>query len=113
MSFIRFGEIPPGERSINFMKMSFAVNEDFTYECENFGAEFAYSRVDEKYLECGVSVFEIDDNGKPIALNDGLKKALDFRLKEKCVCYLVDGDVVGYGHDGEPLLRNIKIIRQL
>lgn len=110
-TYIRYGEIPPYERSINFMSMSLDDNSDFTWACE-FDPVGAYDRVKEKDLEAGVSVFLADKNGNPIANTDKLKSDLDFRMKENRKCYLVTGDVVGTGHDGEPLLRNIKIISE-
>lgn len=113
MRYVRFGEIPPEERSINFRKMSLDDNSDFTWECEHYGAELAYSRVKEKDFEAGVSVFAADENGNVIADTDILKSDLEFRLKEKCVAYLVEGEEVGKGVDGEPLIKNIKIIKKL
>lgn len=112
MKFIRYGEIPPGERSINFIKMSLDDNADFTHECK-YNPVVAYSFVKEKDLEIGVSCFYADKDELPIIENEKQQKSYEIRIKEKCVAYLVSGNEVGKGIDGEPLIRDIKIIKKI
>lgn len=101
-SYIRFGKIPIDEKSKIFYNGEYIVNE-----------------------ESGVSAFDLEyiDNRPRIvlpiittssALNciDGyLCGYLNGSLKEPI--YEVTGDLVDYGSDNEPLLRNVKIIREL
>lgn len=83
-NYIRFGEIPIYERSINY----------FTYLYED-----------------GVSVFNIDTNGEIEINNMRLISSLLNRLHEKA--YLVKGIEIGNGNDNEPLLRDVKIIEEI
>ena len=111
--YMRYGEIPPNERSVNFRKLSLSNNSDFTWTMDNYGAKSAYDMVPEKALEAGVSVFELDENDNPVIDSEELKSDLEFRINEKAICYLVTGDRVGTGVDGEPLIKNIKILKKM
>lgn len=82
--YIRFCKIPQDERSYNFMR---------------------------NRKEIGVSVFRADDNGMPILDNAEQAKSLWARLHRRH--YLVTGEVVGVGQDGEPLLQNVRVVRRL
>lgn len=82
--YIRFCKVPHDERSYNFMR-----NEK----------------------EIGVSVFKADINNMPILDNAEQAKSLWARLHRRH--YLVTGEVVGTGQDGEPLLQNVKVVRRL
>lgn len=84
MFYVRFCKIPNDECSYNFMR---------------------------NRKEKGVSVFRADENGMPILENAEQAKSLWARLHRRH--YLVTGDVVGTGQDGEPLLQNVKVIRRL
>ena len=110
--YMRFGEIPPNERSVNFYSMSLDDNASFSFDIEHGDVDIAYEWVKEKDLEKGVSVFELDDNNNPITDNEELEKDLKHRIEKKFVCYIVTGDKVGIGCDGEPLIRNIKILEK-
>lgn len=84
MMYVRFCKVPQDERSYNFMR---------------------------NRKEIGVSVFRADDNGMPILENAEQAKSLWARLHRRH--YLVNGDVVGTGQDGEPLLQNVRVVRRL
>ena len=84
MLYVRFCKIPQDECSYNFMR---------------------------NRKEIGVSVFRADDNGMPILENAEQAKSLWARLHRRH--YLVTGDVVGTGQDGEPLLQNVRVVRRL
>lgn len=84
MMYVRFCKVPQDEKSWNFMRNS---------------------------KEIGVSVFKADDNGMPILENTEQAKSLWARLHRRH--YLVTGDVVGTGQDGEPLLQNVKVVHRL
>lgn len=84
MMYVRFCKVPQDEKSWNFMR----------------------NRKEE-----GVSVFKADDNGMPILENAEQAKSLWARLNRQH--YLVTGEVVGVGQDGEPLLKNVKVVRRL
>jgi len=57
-------------------------------------------------VEAGLSVYELDKNGKPVAPEESDWAADDLadRLKGSEPKFLVQGMLVGQGHDGEPLL---------
>jgi len=63
-------------------------------------------------IEPGVSVYGLDAAGRPVVPLQGEWAAEDLssRMAGKEPKYLVEGDHVGIGHDGEPLLKNLKII---
>lgn len=84
MMYVRFCKVPQDGKSWNFMR----------------------NRKEE-----GVSVFKADANNMPILENVEQAKSLWARLHRRH--YLVTGDVVGYGQDGEPLLQNVKVVRRL
>nr|DAV18300.1 MAG TPA: hypothetical protein [Caudoviricetes sp.] len=81
--YLRLGEIPTNESSYNFLT---------------------------KCQEAGVSVFEYVDS-KPVLSNLQLVDSFSGRNDHKA--YVVTGDVVGVGFDGEPLLKNVNIIREI
>ena len=65
--------------------------------------------------EVGVSVFEYIE-GRGIIIPNNEKAKDDFFMLFKMYWinhYLVSGDEVGVGSDGEPLINNIKIIKLL
>ncbi|ULQ49069.1 hypothetical protein [Liquorilactobacillus nagelii] len=80
--YLRFKAIPKDEKSWNF--------------------------IEEKY-ENGVSAFELAD-GKPVFSN--LQLISSFTSRRDDDAYIVTGDKVGVGFDGEPLLKNVKIIKK-
>lgn len=63
-------------------------------------------------FEQGVSVYALDPEGMPVVPPDGewAESDLHDRLASDEPKYLVTGNVVGCGGDGEPLLRNLRII---
>lgn len=81
--YLRFKNLPENERSFNF--------------------------IEEKY-EDGISVFEIVD-GKPYLPT--LELLGSFASRNYDPTYIVTGDVVGIGFDDEPLLKNVKIIKEI
>ena len=60
-----------------------------------------------KAFEPGVSVFEMGQDGLPILRNMNQAASLACRIGYKI--YQVTGNEVGTGHDGEPLIRNIRV----
>lgn len=123
--YLRYGEIPEDERSVNFMKLSFRENEDFTYDLIEMKRprlealkDACISRLYNKeitlddILEPGVSVFNCDDEGNPIIENKDQAITLECLKKENRPCYIVTGDQVGIGQDGEPLIQNITILSE-
>lgn len=109
--YIRFGEIPPSEKSVNFIKLSFIQNESFTYALDNGDTVGAYDRVPDDAFEPGVSVFDCYDDFLPILGNLRQTKSLLGRINYPC--YVVTGDQVGTGQDGEPLIRCVKIVKKI
>ena len=114
--FIRFGIIPSCGKSVNYLKMSFSQNEDFTYYLEDgLSPEEALSLAVgienvNQYLESGVSVFEKDKDGLPKI--DNLQQASSLALRIGKPIYEIRGTVVGVGRDGEPLV-NVKEQKEL
>lgn len=131
--YMRFGNIPTSERSINFLALTFEQNEDLTediimnneedpagylewlVEAANKGLrDRKWTKVNlNEAIENGVSAFEMDENGNAIADNEQLKKDLEFRMKETGACYIITGEETGKGKSGEPLLKNIQIIEKI
>ena len=103
--YLRLGEIPTGGRSINFRALPLWRNSDFVWELANIGAASAYAEVPEKYLELGLSVFELDDVGNPILSNEDLLASYAIRVARKDNQFIVEGIEVGRGFDGEPLIQ--------
>ena len=111
--FLRIGEIPENEMSINWMKVKLDDQRDFDWALKPYGYDEAvkFIRNLDDVLEKGVSVFEIDECNNPILSNEKLRKSYESRKDRKM--YLVNCDVVGIGQDGEPLLRNATIVKEL
>ena len=99
---LRFGEIPPNGKSINFMKLSLDRNSDFSWALKAYGIEEAYKFVPERCFEEGVAAFEIK-NGMPLCNNIDLLKSLAVRVGDPI--YMLTGEKVGVGRDGEPLVK--------
>lgn len=112
MKYIRFGEIPKSGKSLNYMKLTGDQRNDVAWmDHSNLENEIrfvientrSWHNVDYDSLwEVGVSVFEEKD-GLPVITNERLSNSLKNRIGD--VIYLVDGERVGTGQDGEPLLR--------
>lgn len=63
-------------------------------------------------IEAGLSVYELDANGKPIVPAEGEWAGDDLadRMRGDEPKFIVQGEVVGEGHDGEPLLSDPKVV---
>lgn len=63
-------------------------------------------------IEAGLSVYELDAKGNPIVPSDGEWAAEDLadRMRGTSQKFLVQGDRVGVGHDGEILLSDPKVV---
>lgn len=110
MNYLRFGEIPEGGKSINFLRLSFAENEAFTEKLNTSGYSEAVAGLPAHCFEPGLSVFEMDADGLPVLSNINLVRSLSVRIGAPV--YEITGKVAGTGADGEPLLKNIKIIKK-
>lgn len=90
--YVRYGEIPQDEKSKIHNRAGEIIGE-----------------------EVGVSVFEYIE-GRGIVVPDTEKARDDYFMLSKMFWknhYLVSGDEVGIGSDGEPLITNVKIIKLL
>lgn len=111
MKAIRFGEIPKSGKSLNYMKLTGDQRNDVAWmDHSNLENEIRFAientrswhNVDYDSLwEAGVSVFE-ESNGLPIIRNAEQSRSLKNRIGD--VIYLVEGERVGTGEDGEPLM---------
>lgn len=63
-------------------------------------------------IESGVSVYDIDEAGKVVIPEEGEWAEVDLRerLASTDPRWFVQGDLVGEGHDGEPLLHHVRIV---
>lgn len=95
--YIRFGDIPPNEKSK------------------------IYRGEEEIGTENGVSVypaFEDADGNIVVGLNLPISKT-SLHTQQYLIeydnrpCYLVSGDYLGKGTDGEPLIKNVRIIKEI
>lgn len=121
--YLRFGEIPAGGRSINFMKLSFDQNSSFHYSISGGFVESAYAKIPESALEPGISCFDLDADGNPVLDNIRLVCSFCARLGGGKDCdgvpimpdaaYIIEGEEAGRGNDGEPLVSNARIVERL
>lgn len=107
--YLRFGEIPPGGRSVNFIRMSFDQIDSFSYLVGNGEIIEAYEEVPEMAFEVGLSVFEMDEEGMPVLSNLRLINSLLKRMELDDNVYEVFGEEVGRGNDDEPLVLNVRV----
>ena len=96
--FIRFGDIPKDEQSGIHYRSYYCGKEPgvSVYDCLIWGDGVPQIVLPTPYLEGALNTSTdllIYDKDRPV--------------------YLVTGDVVGHGHDNEPLLKNVKIIRDI
>lgn len=110
--FLRFGEIPKNENSINFLKLTFDEIDEVQDYVDMLGYDEAIENIPEYALEDGVSCFSLDEAGKPILNNMRLLKSFCSRINEE-KAYIIDAEQIGIGNDGEPLVKNIKITEML
>lgn len=110
MKYLRFGELPESGKSINFLRLSFAESEAFTEKLNTSGYIEAVAGLPAHCFEPGLSVFEMDADGLPVLSNINLARSLSVRIGAPV--YEISGEIAGTGADGEPLLKNIKIIKK-
>lgn len=77
-------------------------NENFAYALEVGDVEQAFEMVPEYAYEAGLSVFDVNDNGMPELPNMQLITSLLDRLDD--IAYIVSGQEIERGNDGEPLI---------
>lgn len=109
MIFLRLGEIPKNEKSINFLKMTNEQNENYTYTLEACGYDEALAFVPENAFENGVSCFDFK-NDMPVLDSIELLRSFCARIKE--TGYIIEADQTGKGQDLEPLVKNVKIVKK-
>lgn len=114
-NFVRFGQIPDSQRSLNYLKLTGDQRADITdmlsdgdrtpYEAalwlKNNTRDWKNVDLDDIF-EQGVSVFKADSDGMPKI--DNLDQAMSFAARIGQPLYSVKGKVIGTGQDGEPLL---------
>lgn len=101
--YLRFGNIPKNRKSINFFKLTNEENEDFTYALEMGDIDKAFSMIPEYAYEDGLSAFELNDGDMPALTNLQLVSSLLERLDDEV--YIVYGEEIKKGNDGEPLVK--------
>lgn len=110
MKYLRFGEIPESGKSINFLRLSFAENEEFTDKLNTSGYIEAAAGLPAHCFEPGLSVFEMDADGLPVLSNINLVRSLSVRIGAPV--YEIAGEVAGTGADGEPLITGVNVIKR-
>lgn len=116
--FIRFGSIPASEKSLNYIKLTKDQRDDISsfieegkapYEaallCSKLFRSWENVSIDEVF-EPGISAFYADENGLPILENMDQAQSLANRIGKDA--FILSGDEVNKGQDGEPLVVNIK-----
>ena len=97
LRYMRFGDIPKGERSTVW-------NVETPVKKERGVSVYNCLYVDDDII--GVVL--------PLPITEGALNTFTNIVKyDDRPCYLVEGDCVGKGSDGEPLLRNVKIVKQI
>lgn len=107
--FLRFGEWHKEEKSVNFLRTRINTCEDFSYLLENGDIDKALNLKGLKFEE-GVSVFKMNENRLPVIDNINLAHSLALRVSKPV--WELEGDIIGVGIDGEPLIKNIRIIKK-
>lgn len=112
MKGIRFGEIPKSGRSLNYRRLTGDQRNDVSeMDHDNLEVQIrfyienvnSWKNVNfDDLWETGVSVFEERD-GLPVISNREQVLSLKNRIGD--AIYLVEGEKVGTGEDGEPLLK--------
>lgn len=112
MKGIRFGEIPKSGRSLNYRRLTGDQRNDVSeMDHDNLEVQIrfyienvnSWKNVNfDDLWEAGVSVFEERD-GLPVISNR--EQALSLKNRIGDAIYLVEGEKVGTGEDGEPLLK--------
>lgn len=110
MKYLRFGEIPEGGKSINFLRLSFKENETFAETLNASGYSEAVAALPADCLEDGLSVFEMDADGLPVLSNINLVRSLSVRIGAPV--YEISGEVAGTGADGDPLITGVNVIKR-
>lgn len=109
MHFLRFGEIPKNEKSINFLKMTNDQNDNFTYAFDIYGYGEALECVPEYAYEKGVSCFDFKNNVPGL---DSIELLRSFCARIKDKCYIIEAKQISTGNDGEPLVKNVQIVEE-
>ena len=109
MIFLRLGEIPNNEKSINFLKMTNEQNDNYTYMLDTYGYDEALTFVPENAFENGVSCFDFK-NDMPVL--DSIELLRSFCARITDIGYIIEAEQVGKGWDGEPLVKNVNLIKQ-
>ena len=111
-SYIRFGDVPGNEKSLNWFALSYDQQSDVEYEL-SFGAslEDALKRagvdLNKKGLfEEGVSVFKADSDGLPKIENLQQLETMSDRIGQKV--FTMNGKQKTTGTDNEPVIGNVK-----
>lgn len=99
--YIRFGFIPEDERS-NIYCGDVVVGKEIGVSC------YECLKIDDKYRLI-YPPFNNRWDKSAMVLNILIKRFMNHETK----CFLVDGVVVGRGTDNEPLLNDVKVIREL
>lgn len=105
--YIRIGEVPNDEKSIIF-KNGIRIGEESGVSVYNTILNFQ----DGRYHIVMPSPFK---EGQGRTYECLIQQVTQYRLKigRPRKIYLVIGDEVGKGSDGEPLLRNVKVIKDI
>lgn len=96
--YIRFGEIPESEQSKSYGMEPKEAGVS-CYEC---------LKIEDKYRILYPPYNNRWDKAAGI-----LSVMLQRFMNNSTKCYLINGDVVGRGSDNEPVLKNIKVIKEL
>lgn len=101
--YIRIGELPPDEKSKRYQ-----WNEDHTARAP-VGEEKGVSAYRTEIVDSKYYVY-IPDN--PSALDTWQTLMVELENFRKRV-FLITGDVINIGYDGEPVLKNVKVIEDI
>lgn len=111
-SYIRFGDVPGNEKSLNWFALSFDQQSDVEYELSyGVSLEEALKRagvdLNKKGLfEEGVSVFKLDSDGLPKIDNLQQLETMSERIGQKV--YTMKGKQRTTGTDNEPVIGGVK-----
>ena len=105
MKYIRFGEIPAEEKS-------FIYRNSVPIGREKGISVYFGKKIKGLWHACMPNTFKFGQgNTYESLIDDVLHRSKD--VKDQRKTYLVKGKFIGYGSDGEPLIKNARILKRI
>lgn len=105
--YLRFKDIPDNEISNIYCGDSGKIGEEIGVSC--------FELTEDSFIKIPISIVENElvTNNKIEALLNDLSWMMGDFLSDRITAYVITGNEIGIGSDGEPLLKNIKEVSKL